>query len=126
MSGPWRVQKGDDLRWARPEFDDSGWQEALLPSTWEVLGLTGHDGPVWFRRQVELDEHSTQLAVGEKLAVSRIVSLLAEEPLSTAEISETLGLNPSDVGKKMNRSSRQGLVRFDVDSKRYTLAVSGA
>ena len=64
--------------------------------------------------------------VGEKLAVSRIVSLLGDGPLSTAEISETLGLNPSDVGKKMNRSSRQGLVRFDVDSKRYTLAVRHA
>jgi coenzyme F420-reducing hydrogenase delta subunit len=64
--------------------------------------------------------------VGEKLAVSRIVSLLRDGPLSTAEIAETLGLNPSDVAKRMNGSSRQGLVRFDTDSNRYTLAVGGA
>ena len=64
--------------------------------------------------------------IGEKLVVSRIVSLLLENPLSTAEISSLLGLNPSEVSKKMNTSSRQGLVRYDVDSKRYTLAVGPA
>ena len=64
--------------------------------------------------------------IGEKLTVSRIASLLREKPLSTAEISEALGLSPSEVAKRMNSSSRQGLVRYDVDSNRYTLAVGGA
>ena len=64
--------------------------------------------------------------IGEKLALSRIVSLLQEKPLSTAEISEALGLNPSAVAKQMNSSSRQGLVKYDVDSNRYALAMGGA
>ena len=64
--------------------------------------------------------------IGEKLALSRIVSLLQEKPLSTAEISETLGLNPSEVAKQMNSSSRQGLVKYDVDSNCYALAMGGA
>jgi coenzyme F420-reducing hydrogenase delta subunit len=60
--------------------------------------------------------------IGGNLAVSRIVSLLREKPLTTAEISEVLGLNASEVAKYMNNSSRQGLVKYDLDSKSYSLA----
>ena len=58
----------------------------------------------------------------DKLAISQIMLLLREKPLSTGEISETLGLNPSEVSKHMNTSSRHGLVRFDEDQKRFALA----
>jgi len=57
-----------------------------------------------------------------KLAISQIMLLLREKPLSTVEISEKLGLNPSEVSRHMNRSSRHGLVRYDVTSKCYALA----
>jgi F420-non-reducing hydrogenase iron-sulfur subunit len=60
--------------------------------------------------------------IGDKLAVSQIMLLLEEKPLSTGEISEILGLNPSEVSKYMNSSSRQGLVRYDMDCKCYALA----
>jgi len=59
--------------------------------------------------------------VGDTLAVSRIVSLLGDKPLSTAEISESLGLEPSDVSKYMKTSSRQGLVRYDMENNRYSV-----
>jgi coenzyme F420-reducing hydrogenase delta subunit len=58
----------------------------------------------------------------DKLTVSQIMLLLKEKPLSTGEISETLGLNPSEISKHMNSSSRHGLVRFDESQKRYALA----
>jgi coenzyme F420-reducing hydrogenase delta subunit len=58
----------------------------------------------------------------DKLTISEIMLLLREKPLSTGEISETLGLNPSDVSRHMNSSSRHGLVRFDASQKRYALA----
>ena len=58
----------------------------------------------------------------EKLAVSQIMLLLKKKPLSTIDISERLGLNPSDVSKHMNSSSRHGLVRYDTTSNCYALA----
>ena len=58
----------------------------------------------------------------DKLAVSRILLLLKEKPLSTRDISEKLKLNPSDVSKHMNRSSMHGLVRYDVSRNCYALA----
>jgi len=60
--------------------------------------------------------------LGDKLAISQIVSLLQEKPLPTSEISSVLGLNQSEVAKHMNSSSRQGLVKYDLDSNCYTLA----
>lgn len=61
--------------------------------------------------------------VGDKLAISRIVSLLGKRPLSTGAIAESLGLTPSEASKHLGSSSRQGLVKYDVLSKCYALPV---
>ncbi len=58
----------------------------------------------------------------DKLEISQIMLLLQDKPLTTGEMSETLGLNPSDVSRLMNSSSRYGLVRYDQNRKRYALA----
>jgi len=58
----------------------------------------------------------------EKLAISQIMLLLKEKPLSTSDISEKLGLNPSDVSRHMINSSRYGLIRYDETRKCYALA----
>ena len=58
----------------------------------------------------------------DKLAISQIMLLLRERPLSTGKISEILGLTPSEVARHMNSSSRQGLVRYDEGRKRFALA----
>jgi F420-non-reducing hydrogenase iron-sulfur subunit len=60
--------------------------------------------------------------VGDQLAVSQMISLLKEKPLSTGEIAEALALSPSEIAKYINGSSRQGLVRYDESAKRYALA----
>jgi hypothetical protein len=55
----------------------------------------------------------------EKLAISQILLLLGENPLSTKDISARLGLNPSDVSRYMIDSSRHGMVRYDTASNCY-------
>jgi F420-non-reducing hydrogenase iron-sulfur subunit len=57
----------------------------------------------------------------DKLAVSQIMLLLRNRPLSTGDIAQQLSLNPSDVSRHMNHSSRHGLVRYDTDSQCYAL-----
>ena len=69
----------------------------------------------------ELNRLFNELIV-DKLAISQIMLLLRERPLSTGEISEILGLNPSKVSRHMNSSSRQGLVRYDETRKCFALA----
>jgi coenzyme F420-reducing hydrogenase delta subunit len=60
--------------------------------------------------------------VVQKLAVSEIVSLLEQSPLSTGDIAERLGLKPSEAAKHINSSTRQGLIRYDPEQKCYALA----
>jgi coenzyme F420-reducing hydrogenase delta subunit len=55
----------------------------------------------------------------DKLAISQIMLLLDETPLSTRDISDRLGLNPSDVSRHMIVSSRHGMVRYDTDTNCY-------
>jgi coenzyme F420-reducing hydrogenase delta subunit len=60
--------------------------------------------------------------IADPLTASRILSLLGEKPLSTGDIAKRLGLNPSEVSKHMNRSSQQGLVRYDLGCRCFALA----
>ena len=60
--------------------------------------------------------------VADKLALSQILLLLERGPRSTGEISELLGLQPPDVSRHLTSSSRQGLVSYDLEHKRYGLA----
>ncbi len=59
--------------------------------------------------------------IGDQLAVGQIMSLLQKKPLSTGEMAKALGLNPSEIAKYINRSSQQGLVRYDEGAKSYAL-----
>jgi coenzyme F420-reducing hydrogenase delta subunit len=61
--------------------------------------------------------------VAEKLSISEIMALLREGPRSGGEISEILGLKPSEVSRHVNMSARQGLVIFD-ESQRVMLALT--
>jgi F420-non-reducing hydrogenase iron-sulfur subunit len=57
-----------------------------------------------------------------KLAISQVISLLREGPLTTGEIAKGLGLTPSEVSRHINSSSRQGLVKYDEGRKCFALA----
>jgi F420-non-reducing hydrogenase iron-sulfur subunit len=74
-----------------------------------------------FFESSEVDRLFNEL-IGDKLAISQIMLHLRKRPLSTGEISEILGLNPSEVSRHMNSSSRQGLVRYDETQKCFALA----
>ncbi len=69
----------------------------------------------------EVNRLFTEL-IEDKLAISQILTLLKKGPLSTGEISQKLGLSPSEVSKYMKSSSCQGWVRYDQGCGAYTLA----
>ena len=66
----------------------------------------------------EVDRLFHELIV-DPLVMSEIMLLLREKPLSAGEISATLGLNSSEASRYLNRSSRQGFIRFDESKKRF-------
>jgi beta-galactosidase len=55
VSGSWRFQKGDDMAWKAPGFDDSQWQSVTLPDTWERhSNYTDNDVYGWYRRHIDI------------------------------------------------------------------------
>ena len=61
--------------------------------------------------------------IGDPLAITQIMALLRENtPVSNNEISQILGLNPTDVARHMNSSSKHGLVKYDENRKCFTPA----
>jgi DNA-binding transcriptional ArsR family regulator len=60
-----------------------------------------------------------QELMADKLAISQIMTLLRHKPRSSGEISEILGLPPSNVSRHLSSSARQGLTRFDESQKRF-------
>jgi F420-non-reducing hydrogenase iron-sulfur subunit len=63
-----------------------------------------------------------QELIADKLAISQIMTLLREKPRSTGEISEILGVAPSEVSRHLSISAKQGLARFDESQKRFVTA----
>ena len=63
-----------------------------------------------------------QELIADKLAISQIMTLLREKPRSTGEISEILGVSPSEVSRHLSISAKQGLARFDQSQKRFVAA----
>ena len=63
-----------------------------------------------------------QELIADKLAIGQIMELLREQPRSTGELSEILGLGPSEVSRYLSSSTRQGLSRFDEGRKRFVPA----
>ena len=71
-----------------------------------------------FFGSTEVDRLFQEL-IGDKLEMSQIMALLRERPLSTGEISEILGADPSEISIHLNSSARQGLIEFDESQMRF-------
>jgi len=56
LSGRWKFSVGDDLAWADPTYDDSHWDELLVPGGWGRQGYPEHSGIAWLRLEIDLSQ----------------------------------------------------------------------
>jgi cephalosporin-C deacetylase len=52
LTPQWKFKTGDDIQWAKPETDDSGWEEIVGGIAWERQGHENYDGFAWYRKKV--------------------------------------------------------------------------
>ena len=52
LNGPWRFHVGDDLGWADPSLDDSGWEELSADRPWGEQGHASYAGFAWYRARI--------------------------------------------------------------------------
>jgi hypothetical protein len=79
LNGPWKFRTGDNLAWAQPDFDDSGWgtmdltppkgsYDPLLGSSgylpgWTARGYKGYSGYAWYRLKTNVQDGQARLAI---------------------------------------------------------------
>jgi len=54
LDGLWQFHLGDNLAWAAPSFDDSGWEQLKADKPWGQQGHPNRDGFGWYRLHVTL------------------------------------------------------------------------
>ncbi len=67
--GIWNFSKGDDPNWKKPDFDDSKWQQVILPANWEEHSNYQESNVYgWYRRKItipaDLKGKDIQLGIG--------------------------------------------------------------
>jgi hypothetical protein len=60
IDGDWQFTLGDDLHYANPDYDDSGWGKiGGTVDTWDTWGVQGHPsytGFAWYRRHIDIQQ----------------------------------------------------------------------
>lgn len=54
VSTGWKLQPGDDTRFAEAGFDDQAWRAINVGANWESQGLADYNGIAWYRTRVVL------------------------------------------------------------------------
>lgn len=67
LSGFWKFSIGDNDRWSEPDYDDSSWENILVPKSWEDQGFHGYDGYAWYRKKVKLPDNYSNSSLYLKL-----------------------------------------------------------
>jgi hypothetical protein len=54
IDGAWQFHLGDDLRWAQPSWDDTGWESIGVDRPWGAQSHPSYAGFAWYRRHVNI------------------------------------------------------------------------
>lgn len=54
LDGKWAFHLGDDMEWATPSFDDSGWEKLTADKPWGAQGHANVEGYGWYRWHLRL------------------------------------------------------------------------
>lgn len=55
LQGYWKFILGDNMKFAKPEYNDSDWEKIYVPDTWEDEGFRNYSGYAWYRKTVEVE-----------------------------------------------------------------------
>jgi hypothetical protein len=63
VGGKWQFHTGDDLAWASPVYNDSGWEQLRGDTTWGAQTHPGYTGLAWYRKRIEVTGAVAKLAI---------------------------------------------------------------
>ncbi len=63
VTGKWQFHTGDNLAWASPAFNDSGWEQLRGDETWGAQTHPGYTGFAWYRKQIRVTGAGAKLSI---------------------------------------------------------------
>ena len=63
ITGTWQFHTGDDLAWANPAFNDSGWEAITTDQPWGAQGHPGYTGYAWYRKRLDIGVGNKPLGI---------------------------------------------------------------
>jgi hypothetical protein len=55
LTGDWYFNLGDNIKYAKPEHDDSDWEKIYVPSSWHDEGFRNYHGYAWYRKKFTIE-----------------------------------------------------------------------
>jgi hypothetical protein len=55
LNGEWLFNLGDNMKFAKPEYDDTDWEKIYVPSNWHREGFRNYHGFAWYRKKIKID-----------------------------------------------------------------------
>ncbi len=95
----WKFKQGDDMTWAKPDFDDSKWANIKATTFYENQGYDGYNGYSWYRVKFKMPKsliEQSLLKDSLRIIVARVDDIDATY-LNGVKIGET-GIFPGDPG----------------------------
>ena len=56
LDGSWQFHLGDNMVWASPGYDDSGWEQLTADRPFGMQGHRGYQGFAWYRRHIQIED----------------------------------------------------------------------
>lgn len=57
LFGNWKFHLFDNAEWSKADFDDSDWENIVVPSSWENQGFREYDGFAWYRKTFSIPDN---------------------------------------------------------------------
>ena len=63
VGGKWQFHTGDNLAWANPAYNDSGWEQLRGDEPWGEQNHPGYTGSAWYRKRIVVTGGGSPLAI---------------------------------------------------------------
>lgn len=67
LRGGWKFSIGDDMDWAKPNYNDKHWEIIKVPNSWEEEGFHGYNGYAWYRKHFTISSSMKDRNITVKL-----------------------------------------------------------
>ena len=138
LNGPWKFHKGDDMRWAQPGFNDSGWASmdltppggsydpflgtsGFMPG-WTALGSPAYWGYAWYRLRINVQYDPGLSEGGLKIKMPNDVDDAYQVFVNGQQIGEFGSFSKSGVKTYLSLPRAYALPK-DINSGPITVAV---